>query len=138
MGILRIACVMVVAAALSGCAAVALTAGGIAAGAGVNHTLTGISYKTFNSGLKDVRRATLQALARMEIEVDQDAHSEKGWEITGAASDRKINVELEKLTPKATRMRVVVDEGDFFFKDSATGTEIIIQTAEVLSARAAR
>jgi hypothetical protein len=32
-------------------------------------------------------------------------------------------------------MRVVVNKGDVFFKDAATGTEIIVQTAETLSDR---
>lgn len=138
MGIFRFAAVLVAIFALSGCAAVALTAGGIAGGSAVDHTLSGISYKTFNSRLVDVRKATLRTLAQMEIALEDDTHTDEGWKITGTAIERKVHVDLEKLTPSATRMRVVVDVGSFFFKDAATGTEIIIQTAENLNRLAAR
>ena len=138
MGIFRFAAVLVAVFGLSGCAAVALTAGGIAGGSAVDHTLSGISYKTFNSRLVDVRKATLRTLAQMEIALKDDTHTDEGWKITGTAIERTVHVELEKLTPSATRMRVVVDEGKFFFKDAATGTEIIIQTAENLNRLAAR
>jgi hypothetical protein len=54
----------------SGCAAVALTAGGVAAAVGVNHTMNGIVYKTFSEPLPKVKRATLTALKQMEIPVE--------------------------------------------------------------------
>jgi len=38
---------------------------------------------------------------------------------------------LERLTPAVTRMRVTVDKGSIF-KDSATSTEIILQTVQRL------
>ena len=129
---LRTAFLLTTLALISGCAAVALTAGGIAGGTGVDHTLSGIAYKTFTSPLKNVRRATLRTLSHMEIQVTEDRKSEDGWNIEGTASDREIGIELEFLTPNVTRMRVVVEKGGFFFKDGATGTEIIIQTAEQL------
>lgn len=127
---------IVAAAVLVGCAPVALTAGGIAGSTGVNHTMSGIAYKTFTTPMKTLRVATLKTLNRMEIKVTQDAQSEEGWKITATAADRTIDIELEKLTPAATRMRVVTSKGDFFFKDSATSTEIIIQTAQLVESSA--
>ena len=118
-------------ALLQGCAGAALTAGGVAGGAGVNHTLSGIVYKTFNPPVKELRQATLRSLDSMEIEVTHDQVAEYGWEIKGKAFEREIDVELERLTPSTTRMRVVTSEG-FLFKDSATSTEIIQQTASRL------
>ena len=138
MKLFRIAYVVVAMAATTGCAAVALTAGGIAGGAGVEHTLSGIAYKTFNAPLADVRRAAVKTLRRMEIEVTKDGKSEEGWAIDGVATQRRIGIELEAVTPRTTRMRVVVEKGGIFFKDNATGTEIIIQTAERIEARAQR
>jgi hypothetical protein len=123
--------------ALQGCASVALTAGGIAGSAGVNHTLTGIAYKTFTAPVKDLRRATLGTLRRMEIKVTRDAVAEIGWRIEGEAYDRTIEIDLERLTPATTRMRVVTNQGTIF-KDSATSTEIIIQTAQRLDRANAR
>jgi hypothetical protein len=121
-------------AALSwgGCAAVALTAGGLAAGAGVNHTLSGIAYKTFNDNIETLRIATLITLEQMAMEVTEDTATDEGWEIIAIAAEREIDIELERLTERATRMRVVANEGEIFFKDSATATEIILLTAENL------
>jgi hypothetical protein len=44
-----------------------------------------------------------------------------------------IEVEFEALTPKTTRMRVVADS-EGLIKDSATATEIILQTERALPA----
>ena len=118
--------------ALQGCAAVALTVGGIAAGAGVDHTLNGIVYKTFTSSLDELRLATLKTFKRMDFDVVADEGTEDGWALKATARDREIEVQLESLTRRTTRMRVVASKGDIFFKDSATATEIIVQTAEML------
>jgi hypothetical protein len=119
---------------LSGCAAAALTAGGIAGSAGVNHTLNGIVYKTFTSPVKTMRVATLKTLNRMQMKVKGDEKAEYGWHIQAAAVEREIDIELQRLSPSATRMRVTTNQGSIF-KDSATSTEIILQTAQVLDER---
>ncbi|MEE8213569.1 MAG: DUF3568 family protein, partial [Alphaproteobacteria bacterium] len=116
---------------LAGCAGAALTAGGIAGSAGVNHTLSGIVYKTFTTPMKDLRVATLKTLNRMQIKVTGDKKAKFGWRIDGTAFERTIEIELERLTPSVTRMRVTVDKGSIF-KDSATSTEIILQTVQRL------
>lgn len=113
---------------LQGCAAVALTAGGIAAGVGANYTLSGIAYKTVVAPLPATRLATLKTLNRMEMNISQDEKTDEGWQITADAEDRKVDIELEKVTPNTTRMRVTVDKGIAFFKDRATATEIIAQS----------
>ena len=119
-------------ALLFGCAPIAMTAGSIAGSAGVNHTMSGIAYKTFTPPVKAMRVATLKTLNRMEMQVTQDNQTEEGWLIAAIATDRRIAIELEELTPATTRMRVVTNKGDFFFKDGATSTEIILQTAQVV------
>lgn len=122
---------------LQGCAATALTAGGLAASTGINHTLSGIVYKTFVTPVGELRQATLETLVLMEIEVTQDVETAAGWEIGATASDRRIEIELESLTPRTTRMRVIAHMGKVFLKDSATATEIIIQTIETLDRQGA-
>lgn len=124
--------ILSVALLLGACAPVAMTAGGIAGGAGVNHALNGISYKTFTAPVRQVRAATLKSLSRMEMKVTSDAKSDAGWRIEAAAAERTIEIDLEVLTPATTRMRVVTNNGGLFFKDSATSTEIILQTAQRL------
>lgn len=128
----KIAAAIAAALLTFGCAPIAMTAGGIVGSAGVNHTMNGIAYKTFTSPIKAMRVATLKTLNRMEMAVTQDNKTEDGWLIAALAADRTIAIELEELTPATTRMRVVTNKGDFFFKDGATSTEIILQTAQVV------
>lgn len=124
---------IVAALALPGCASVALTAGGIAGSAGVNHTLNGIAYKTFTAPVEKVRVATMKSLSRMQIKVSRAKKVDRNWEIDATAIERTINIELEAVSRSATRMRVVTNKGGFIFKDAATSTEIIIQTARRLA-----
>jgi Protein of unknown function (DUF3568) len=132
-GCARLFLVVMATALGSGCAAVALTAGGVAAAVGVNHTLNGIVYKTFSEPLPKVKRATLTALKQMEIPVEAVEKTKQGELIKAKAANRAIEVEFEALTPKTTRMRVVADS-EALIKDSATATEIILQTERALPA----
>ncbi len=112
---------------LQGCVA-ALTLAGLAGSAGVEQTITGTSYRTFNHSVARVRASTLITLKRMEMKVTEDKEIEGGWSIKALAENRKIVIELEQLTNRATRMQAVANVGEFFFKDSATSTAIIAQT----------
>lgn len=126
---------------LQGCASAGLTllsiGTGTVAGAGVNHTLSGMSYKTFNSSISELVSATDLALVRMAIEVDDMTEVENGRLIHARANDREIEIEFEELTPRTTRMRVVAKRG-FILRDAATSTEIIIQTLAALDEQFAR
>ncbi len=138
MHIVRVAALIAALFAVHGCAAIAVTAGGLAGGAGVDHTMNGISYKTFSTSMPKLRLATLKALNKMAMDVTADEKTEKGWKIEAKATERKINIAFESLTKRATRMRVIVDKGQWFLKDAATGNEIIIMTAETLRRQSAR
>lgn len=122
-------------AAGSGCAAVGLTlfgvAAGTAAGTGVSHTLDGIAYKTFTVPLEGLRTATEMTLSRMDINVTGSQETEAGRKMFARAADREIEVELDKLTSRTTRMRVVAKRG-ILVRDRATATEIILQTDQTL------
>lgn len=115
---------------LTGCEAVALTALGVGASTGVGHTLTGITYRTFSEPLPKVKNASYKALQRMQIKVASTGKISNGESITANAADREISIELEALSPATTRMRVTASQG--IFKDSATATEIIMQTERFL------
>ena len=119
----------------SGCAAIALTLFGVGAGVGtgtgVSYTLDSIAYKTFTVPEEGLRAATLKTLKRMDMEVKENQPSESGRKITAQAGDREIEIELDRLTAKTSRMRVNVKQG-WFFKDRATATEIIVQTERTL------
>lgn len=117
----------------SGCTAVGVTALGVGGAVGVSHTLNGIVYKTFTEPLPKVKRAGLTALSQMDISVETIEKTEEGEIIHAKASNRTIEVQLEAITRKTTRMRVTADS-DGIVKDSATATEIILQTERALPA----
>jgi hypothetical protein len=106
---------------------------GVGTAVGVNHTLNGIVYRTFSEPLPKVKRATVTALKQMEITVDAVEKVETGERIKAKANNRAIEIELESITPKTTRMRVVASSNGLM-KDSATATEIILQTEAALPA----
>lgn len=116
--------------ALSGCDPVSLTVFGVGAATGVQHTLTGIAYRTFSAPLPKVRSAVKTALDRMDIQVGSTEKMQNGERLKARASDRDIEIELEAISPKTTRMRTTARSG--VFMDAATATEIIIQTEKVL------
>jgi hypothetical protein len=121
--------------ALTGCAAVGLTlfsvGAGVTTGTSVAYSLDGIAYKTFTAPLPQVESATRTALDRMGIKIEATSKMEQGKAIKAQANDREIEIELEIVSKKTTRIRTVAKQG-VFFKDRATATEIIIQTEKAL------
>ena len=119
----------------SGCAGVGLTLFGVGAGVttgtSVAYTLDGIAYRTFTASLPRVESATRTALDRMGIKVEATSKIDQGKAIKAVTNDREIEIELEMVSAKTTRIRTVAKQG-IFFKDRATATEIIIQTEKVL------
>ena len=118
-----------------GCAAVGLTlfgvGAGLSAGTGTQYTLDSIAYRTFTAPLQDIRRATLAAFKRMAITLQNDDMMDTGRHVVGQAGDRTVDIELERLTARTTRMRVTAKQG-WFFRDRATASEIIAQTERSL------
>jgi uncharacterized protein DUF3568 len=121
----------VLAASGSGCDPVSLTLLGVGAGAGVAHQMGGYASRTFTEDLPRVKRATVAALNRMAIKVDSTEKSKGGEIIKATAGDRKIEIELEALSAKTTRISAVARR-DALTVDSATALEIIVQTERSL------
>ena len=121
---------------LSGCAAIGLTLFGVGAGVttgtAVAYTLDGVAYRTFTAPLPKVQTATLTALDRMGIKVEAKEDNEQGKLIRASGAEREIEIQLEAVSPKTTRIRTVAKQG-IFFKDRATATEIILQTEKALN-----
>jgi hypothetical protein len=121
---------------LNGCVApVALTLFGVGAGVttgtAVSYTMDGIAYRTFTAPLSQVERATLTALNDMGMEIERTEKTDEGKAIKAKGADRQIEIELQAISSKTTRIRTVAKDG-IFFKDRATATEIILQTERVL------
>jgi hypothetical protein len=127
----RVVQCVVTSVALCGCAPLAITAFGVGAATGVQHTLGGVAYKTFTMPLPEIRKAVVATLRRMDITPGATQKIELGESITARAADREIEVQLESISTNTTRMRTSVRSG--LLMDSATATEIIIQTEKTLN-----
>ncbi len=114
---------------LSGCVAAATSAAGMGGSAAITHTMNGITYRTFTSPQAKVRVATIRALERMQIQLVSDSMQNKSNIIlvTAKTPERKIEIQLEPISPNTTRMRVVA-KGSGIFYDASTAEEIIQQT----------
>ena len=121
---------------LNGCAApLALTllgvGAGVTTGTAVSYTLDGIAYRTFTAPLPQVERATLTALNDMGMAIEGTEKTDEGKAIKAKGLERQIEIELQAISSKTTRIRTVAKDG-IFFKDRATATEIILQTERIL------
>ena len=119
------------AALLCGCVPMTVTTFGVGASAGIAHGLSGITYRTFTAPMPKVKGATMAALNRMGLKVTSTQKVEGTEVIKATANDREIEVELEPLSASTTRMRTVAKKGLLY--DSATATEIILQTERTLN-----
>lgn len=127
----RLATALAAAWLLGGCAPVAITALGVGMATGVSHTLGGMVYKTFTAPQANVKKATMTALNRMQIQVKQARRDGSSEVISARAGDRDVEIELEALTPNTTRMLVTARKDSGILSDGATATEIILQTERV-------
>jgi hypothetical protein len=127
----RAAILIGAALALCACAPVAVTALGVGASAGVSHTRAGIPYRTFTAPVITVKSATLVAFQQMGIKAGSSGKVQGNEVVNGSTASRVIEVTLEPLTSKSTRMRVIARDGLFY--DGATAVEIILQTQKALA-----
>jgi Protein of unknown function (DUF3568) len=122
--------ILISATSLTGCVAAATTAAGVGGSAAITHTINGITYRTFTSPPAKVRTATIRALARMQIQLVSDNMQTKSniRLVTAKTTERKIEIQLEPISPNTTRMRVIAKKGTGIFYDASTAEEIIQQT----------
>jgi hypothetical protein len=134
--LLRPGATLLAAALLAGCEALAVTAMGVGASAGVTHTASSVSERTFTVPAAKVRTASLTALERMGVTVDAVDQFDEGREtIRGQAAGRRIEVEIEPMGPATTQLRASAKR-NLFVHDAATAREIVLQTEQVLAAAA--
>lgn len=92
----------------------------------------GAAYRTFTEPFPKVASATMKAFDSMGIKARGDERNDRWETIRGEAAYVQIQVQLEALSARSTRMQVVAREG-MFSKDQATATEIILQTENALN-----
>lgn len=123
----RIIVLAIAALPLAGCSAIAISALGGGTAAGVSYTMSGTVSRTFTAPLHNVRVAVLAALQNMQIDARPIGKAGDENEISAKSINRSIDIELEEISPNVTRMSVSAKSG-FFYSDSATGAEILLQT----------
>lgn len=129
--------ILLLALSLAGCAAapLAIPLAISAGGGGVAYTVTNIAYKTVSHPVKRVETATRGTLKKMAIVEEKKELSEDGvLMITAKTEKLDIYIELEKITPATTKIKVNAVRS-VVFKDKATATEIIEETEKVLDAK---
>ncbi|HET7776787.1 MAG TPA: hypothetical protein VFK74_10490 [Azospira sp.] len=130
----RLGAILVCAALLGGCESVITSIFSIGASTEVAHQLGGIVYRTFSEPLPKVEEATRNALARMDILVVGSQVSDAGETIEARTADRRIEIELEAITPATTRSKIIAWRKNMVVVDPATAREIITQTEKSLAA----
>jgi hypothetical protein len=108
---------------------------GAGAGTALRYGIDGVSYRTFSAPAPMVRQASLAALERMGITFDSTDRFESGELIYAHSDTRSIEIEVEPISPKATRIRIAAKNGGLFY-DNATASEIIAQTERLLGSGA--
>jgi hypothetical protein len=119
-------------AVLCGCQPLALTVLGAGAGEALRYSYTGVTYRTFTAPAADVKHASLEALERMGIAFESFDRYEHGELLYARAENRNIEIEIEPISPRATRVRIAAKNGGFLY-DNATASEIVAQTERVLA-----
>ena len=120
---------------LAGCEPLAISVLGAGAGAALRYGIDGVSYRTFTAPAPVVREASLAALERMGITLRSTDRFEGGEVIYANSDKRTIEIEVEPISAKATRVRIAAKNGGFFY-DTATASEIIAQTERLLESAA--
>jgi hypothetical protein len=120
---------------LAGCEPLAISMLGAGAGAALRYSVDGVTYRTFTAPAADVKHASLEALERMGIAFESFDRFEYGELIYARAENRSIEIEIEPISPRATRMRIAAKNGGLFY-DNATASEIVAQTERSLQSAA--
>ena len=122
-------------AGLAGCAPLAVSVLGAGAGTALRYGWGGVTYRTFTAPAVDVKQASLAALERMGIAFESFGVYEYGELIYARAENRVIEIEIEPISQRATRVRIAAKNGGLFY-DTATSSEIVAQTERLLESAA--
>ncbi|MBI5683322.1 MAG: DUF3568 family protein [Deltaproteobacteria bacterium] len=114
----------------SGCASL-LIAG---AGGAVAYTITNVAYKTVGYPINKVESAARTTLKDMAIRELEKKNIENGVQIIARASDLKIYINIEEITPKTTKISVDAQKLTVI-KDKATAYAIIEGTEKILESK---
>ena len=115
---------------LSGCAAAvgALSSLGSGVIGGADYLASESVSRSVCYDYDRVKKALLVTLCKMVIDVEKVKEIENGEKIYAKAEDLEVVIELKRITPIVTRIRIKAGEG-VVKRDKATATEIVQRTA---------
>lgn len=120
---------------IAGCEPLALSLIGAGAGTALRYSLDGGTSRTFTASAVDVKHASLAALEHMGIAFQSFDRFEHGELIYARAENREIEIEIEPISARATRLRIAAKNGGFLY-DNATAREIVAQTERLIASAA--
>jgi hypothetical protein len=88
--------------------------------------------RTIPADLSTTWGATVDALARMAVRVEQTEKSGNRWQLTGTYEDVTVYATLERVTAGMTKVSVRVEAGSIF-ADKRTGEELLNQVGASLA-----
>lgn len=121
--------------ALAGCEPLAISLLGAGAGTALRYGFDGVAYRTFTAAAPEVMQASLAALEQMGIGLESTDRFEGGDIIYARTAQRTIEIEVEPISARATRVRIAAKNGGLFY-DNATASEIVAQTERLLQSAA--
>ena len=115
---------------LSGCAAAlgALSTLGSGVVGGADYLASEPVSKSVCYNYDRVKKALLVTLCKMVIDVEKVKEIENGEKIYAKAEDLEVVIELKRISPIVTRIRIKAGEG-VVKRDNATANEIVQRTA---------
>lgn len=123
---------------LAGCEPLALALLGAGATSAARYNLfDAVAARTFTAPAPLVKRASLTALERMGIRLGSSSTTGASEIVYARAARRAIEIEIEPISARATRVRVTARDDSSIFYDSATATEIVQQTEKMLASAVA-
>jgi hypothetical protein len=88
--------------------------------------------RTIPADLSTTWGATVDALARMAVRVEQTEKSGNRWRLTGIEGDVTVYGTLERVTPSMTKLSIRVEAGSIY-ADKRTGEELLNQVGVSLA-----
>ncbi len=88
--------------------------------------------RTIPADLSTTWGATVDALARMAVRVEQTEKSGNRWQLTGIEGDVTVYGTLERVTPSMTKLSIRVEAGSIY-ADKRTGEELLNQVGVSLA-----
>ncbi|HET7362172.1 MAG TPA: hypothetical protein VFJ70_01235 [Burkholderiales bacterium] len=110
---------------------IALLGGGVTTV--LRYNLEGVAARTFTAPAATVKTASLAALQRMGLAVEGTESLEASELIRARSANRDIEIELEPITERLTRMRITARSTSLLY-DTATALELVQQTEKSLDA----